>query len=50
LHIHPGFNDFDLNSWGFFLTPICKVFQTVLLLILNENNGKWNHELQQICF
>jgi len=22
----------------------------VLLLILNENNVKWNHELHQICF
>jgi len=49
-----------------FLTPSYKVFQTillcyshncwwflfthVLLLILNENNVKWNHKLHQICF
>jgi len=26
------------------------IYAHVLLLILNENNVKWNRELHQICF
>jgi len=64
LHIHPGFNVFDLKFMFFehlvpksfkqFLFVIfihviaIFIYTYVLLLIWNENNVKWNHELHQI--